>query len=129
MTRCARCSRLALPAIRALLVHVLTSVTIGLQYAAAPLPIVATFIVFITVLLPALPQLAPACWPGHRPLTRVAATLQASLIPITKGVTPDKAQQGIWTTKAEIYNGRLAVRVSALFPLPRPPAIPPEAPA
>lgn len=51
------------------------------QYAAAPLPVVLTFIVFIA----------------------------ASLIPITKGVTPEKAQQGIWTTKAEIYNGRLAM--------------------
>jgi len=29
--------------------------------------------------------------------------LQASLIPITKGVTPEKAQQGIWTTKAEVH--------------------------
>lgn len=51
------------------------------QYAAAPLPVILTFILFIT----------------------------ASLIPITKGVTPEKAQQGIWTTKAEIYNGRLAM--------------------
>jgi len=39
----------------------------------------------------------------------VCCNMQASLIPITKGVTPEKAQQGIWTTKAEIYNGRLAV--------------------
>lgn len=53
----------------------------GLQYAAAPLPVILTFIVFIA----------------------------ASLIPITKGVTPEKAANGIWTTKAEIYNGRLAV--------------------
>lgn len=51
------------------------------QYAAAPLPVVLTFIVFIA----------------------------ASLIPITKGVTPEKAANGIWTTKAEIYNGRLAM--------------------
>jgi hypothetical protein len=51
------------------------------QYAAAPLPVILTFIVFIA----------------------------ASLIPITKGVTPEKAANGIWTTKAEIYNGRLAM--------------------
>jgi hypothetical protein len=51
------------------------------QYSAAPLPVILTFILFIA----------------------------ASLIPITKGVTPEKVQQGIWTTKAEIYNGRLAM--------------------
>lgn len=51
------------------------------QYQAAPLPVIATFIIFIA----------------------------ASLIPITKGVTPDKAENGIWTAKAEIYNGRLAM--------------------
>lgn len=44
------------------------------QYQTAPIPVILTFILFIT----------------------------ASLIPITKGVTPEKAQQGIWTTKAEI---------------------------
>jgi len=48
------------------------------QYAAAPLPVILTFITFIV----------------------------ASLIPITKGVTPEKAAYGIWQPKAEIYNGR-----------------------
>jgi hypothetical protein len=51
------------------------------QYAAAPLPVILTFITFIA----------------------------ASLIPITKGVTPEKAAYGIWQPKAEIYNGRLAM--------------------
>lgn len=51
------------------------------QYIAAPLPVILTFILFIT----------------------------ASLIPITKGKTPEKAENGIWTAKAEIYNGRLAM--------------------
>lgn len=51
------------------------------QYIAAPFPVILTFIVFIA----------------------------ASLIPITKGVTPEKAENGIWTAKAEIYNGRLAM--------------------